>query len=71
MNEHPLKIFRERHTPPLTQQQLAQLLGVSKATISRYESGKRAPLRKDLPRLSAITGITPAALIGLADMAAR
>lgn len=40
---HPLRAYRERQDPPLTQDALAELLGVSKAAVSRWESGIRKP----------------------------
>lgn len=54
---HPLKIFRERQTPPLTQEQLADVLGVSKAAVSRWEAGARRIDDELLPKVSEVTGI--------------
>jgi transcriptional regulator with XRE-family HTH domain len=62
MDAHPLKEFRQRHDPPLTQRRLAELLGVSIASVSRWEAGKR---KIDLELLRAIarkTGIAPTEL---------
>jgi len=59
---HPLKAFRERHSPPLSQQQLADLLGVSRVCVTRWESGERRPAPEDLPGITARTGIDPGAL---------
>jgi transcriptional regulator with XRE-family HTH domain len=59
---HPLKAFRERQTPPLSQQQLADLIGVSRVCVTRWESGERKPAPEDLPRITAETGIEAAAL---------
>jgi len=59
---HPLKAFREKQAPPLTQVQLGELLGVSKVSVSRWETGERKPEPDLLPRISAKTGISPAAL---------
>ena len=59
---HPLKEFRERQTPPLTQDQLADLLGVSKASISRWESGRRKVDQELLPKVADRTGIDPSEL---------
>ena len=38
---HPLKSYREMQTPPLSQKQLARLLGVSRTTVARWETGIR------------------------------
>lgn len=59
---HPLKSFRECQTPPLTQEQLGELLGVSKVSISRWETRERKPEPELLAGISAKTGIAPAAL---------
>jgi transcriptional regulator with XRE-family HTH domain len=59
---HPLKEFRERQIPPLTQDQLADLLGVSKASVSRWESGARKVDQELLPKVSDRTGISPSEL---------
>jgi transcriptional regulator with XRE-family HTH domain len=59
---HPLKAFRENHTPPLSQEQLAELLGVSRVTVTRWESGTRKIHDEKLPIVSAKTGIAPAKL---------
>jgi transcriptional regulator with XRE-family HTH domain len=66
---HPLKRYRERRQ--LSQDELAKLLGVTKATISRWESGLRAPRRRDIPQLAAKTGLTPSELLGFTKEAAR
>jgi len=38
---HPLRAFRERHKPPLSQKGLADLLGVDRVTVARWETGTR------------------------------
>jgi transcriptional regulator with XRE-family HTH domain len=65
--DHPIKRYRDRKG--LTQGELAKLLGVSKATISRWEAGLRAPRRSDLPRISKMTGIELVELIAPAARA--
>jgi len=60
--KHPLRLFRERHVPPLSQTDLAQMFGVSRPTINRWESRARRP---DAERCSIIietTGIPLAEL---------
>lgn len=56
-DSHPLKTYREQQDPPLTQEDLARLLGVTKATISRWESGSRKVDAEKLPEVSEKTGI--------------
>lgn len=63
MPPHPLKQYREEHQ--LSQPELAALLGVTKATICRWENGQRAPRRRDIPGIVEKTGIEPSALMGL------
>lgn len=57
MQVHPLRKFREGQQPPLKQEDLARMLGVSKATISRWEAGERFPDRDSWPLLKEITGL--------------
>jgi len=59
---HPLKTFRETQAPPLTQEQLAELLGVSRTTIARWETGTRKLGKDWLPKVAKKTGIAPAKL---------
>lgn len=67
MADHPLKTFRDNHG--LTQPALAKQLGVTTATISRWESGTRSPRKAKLPEIIEKTGISPAALLGIEDHA--
>jgi transcriptional regulator with XRE-family HTH domain len=59
---HPLRNFRETQNPRLTQDQLANLLGVSKASVSRWETGTRKLDEDLLSSVSAKTGIPKAKL---------
>lgn len=38
---HPLTEFRKNHEPPLTQAALAEILGVDRGTVTRWELGTR------------------------------
>lgn len=59
---HPLKLFREKHVPPLSQESLADLLNVSRVTVTRWESGARKVDDGLVPKVSLVTGISPAEL---------
>lgn len=59
---HPLKSYRERQVPPLTQEDLAKLIGVGKSTISRWEDGKRKIDDELVGVVAEKTGIPPAEL---------
>lgn len=43
----------------LTQAQLASLVGVSPATVSKWRSGNQAPERETLERLASVVNVTP------------
>lgn len=57
--DHPLKRYRERHR--LTQGQMGVLIGVTTASISRFESGDREPSFDTMRRILEVTGgeVTP------------
>jgi len=61
-HDHPLKAFRETQAPPLTQEQLADLLGVSRTTVARWETGTRKLGKDWLSKVAKKTGIAPAKL---------
>ena len=68
---HPLKTYRDNQEPPLTQKQLADLLGVARETVARWESGSRKIDDEKLSGITERTGI-PARelrpdLVGLAE----
>jgi len=47
----------------LSQEQVANILGVNKSTVHRWETGKRAMDLDDLQRLAAIYKVDPIALL--------
>ena len=59
---HPLRAYRERQDPPMNRRQLADLLGVSTASVSRWEAGERKPDEGALLRIMKKTGIPASAL---------
>lgn len=56
MTAHPIRQFREQAGK--SQEELAGLLGVTKATVSRWETGERFPEREFWPAIREITGVT-------------
>jgi transcriptional regulator with XRE-family HTH domain len=56
---HPLKTFREKQSPPISQGELAELLGVARETVTRWESGARKIKQQSLPIVAEKTGISP------------
>ena len=56
---HPLKAFRKKQKPPLTQGQLAVLLEVSRATVNRWETCAREIDEDKLLVVAEKTGIPP------------
>lgn len=60
--DHPLKIYRKAQKPPLSQEQLAQMLDVKRVTVMRWESGERLVAVDALPKITEATGISPAKL---------
>lgn len=54
---HPLRAFRKRQQPPLSQQGLADLLDVRRPTVTRWETGVRKVDADLLPKVAERTGI--------------
>ncbi len=53
---HPIKAYRERQQPTLSQERFADRIGVTRFTVIRWESG--APIgEKELPLVSKEIGI--------------
>ncbi len=61
-----LKILRNEKG--LNQSQLANVLGVSRGSISFYETGERVPDAEVLKKMAAFFGVTSDYLIGLTDV---
>jgi len=57
-------LTRLRHEKGITQEKLADFLGVSKASVSKWETGQSLPDIAQLPRLAAFYDITIDALMG-------
>jgi DNA-binding transcriptional regulator YiaG len=53
------RIKAARIAAGLTVPRLARLVGLTVATVSRYESGRRCPSRKALERLADVPGVAP------------
>lgn len=63
----PIKAYREANN--ISQEDFAKLLGVTVATVSRWENRKRTPRGGDLQKLCSITGIPAAEILGVAEAA--
>ncbi|PEB52489.1 transcriptional regulator [Bacillus sp. AFS098217] len=50
-----------------TQQELAELTGLTKATISRFEGNKKTPSRESVTKLSKVLNVTTDYLLGLSE----
>lgn len=59
---HPLARWRQANN--LTQQQLADQIGVDRLSIWRWENGKRFPRKAMLARISSLTALTLVELLG-------
>ena len=69
---HPLAAFRANCDPPLDQRQFAELVGVTRETVNRWESGARKIDEEKLPVVCEKTGISWRELRpDLADMTQR
>ena len=59
MEKHPITAFREAQDPPLSQADFADLVGVSRPTVHRWEAGDRKIDTEKLPRVAEVTGLAP------------
>ena len=57
-------IYRLRHERKITQEQLAAFIGVTKASVSKWETGQSTPDIILLPQLAAYFDVSVDALIG-------
>ena len=60
----PENIIRLRHEKKLTQEELADFIGVTKASVSKWEKGINTPDLMLLPQLAAYFDVTVDELIG-------
>lgn len=58
------KIRKARKEKGMTQEELAELLGIQKSAVAKYENGRVQNIKRStLKRISAILGIPPSELI--------
>ena len=68
MSGRPLpELVKYRESNNLSREQLADEIGVKPVTIWRWEAGTRRPDRKFAPKISALTGISVAELMGASE----
>lgn len=60
-----MKLKELRKAKGLTQQETADLLGLSQVTYSRYESGEREPSNEMLIKMALFFGVTVDQLLGV------
>jgi len=56
-SKHPFTVYREAQAPKMTQEKLAERLGVSVATVSRIESEDQGITIENAKKFSKILGI--------------
>lgn len=61
-----LKVYRER--AGLTQQQLADALGVARTTVTMWETSPNMPTVRILPKLAHVLGVTVDELLEVKGM---
>lgn len=66
LNEELRRLRKERK---LTQEQLAEIFGLSQATIASWEKGTRQPVTEFIPTIAEFFGVTTDALLGMDDPA--
>lgn len=49
----------------ISRQALAKALGVTEVTVGRWETGTRTPRKQFVPKLVDMTGLAPAAILGI------
>ena len=69
MSEFSIVLVRLRKQAGLSQQELADKLGVSRSRIGMYETGKREPDLDDLQKIASALGTTSGVLLGEANLA--
>jgi transcriptional regulator with XRE-family HTH domain len=61
MTTNPIKAWR--NVRKLSQEELADLIGVKAMTVSRWERGDHLPRKKHWPKIEEATGIAPSDFI--------
>ena len=64
MEKSMVSIKALRKSKSMTQKELAQALGISRATVSKYEAGLRTPNMDMIMKLSDVLGCTTDYLLG-------
>ena len=63
-----LKIRKYRKAAKVSQEDLAEKLGINRATVSKYETGAISPTIDQAQKIADILGITLAELLGMDQM---
>ena len=62
------KILMLREKKEMKQKELAELVGITEATLSRYENGKREPKSEIVTRIANILEVSTDYLLGIDDL---
>lgn len=54
---HPIRAYRERQQPPISQGELGERIGVTRFTVGRWEDGGR-PDKDLLAKITEVTGVS-------------
>jgi len=61
------RILRLREEKEMKQKELADLVGITEASLSRYENNKRIPNGEIISKIASALGVTTDYLLGLTD----
>uniref|UniRef100_A0A6M3JJZ9 Putative DNA binding, helix-turn-helix domain containing protein n=1 Tax=viral metagenome TaxID=1070528 RepID=A0A6M3JJZ9_9ZZZZ len=61
--ENAIKHYRAKHRPPISQAQLARLLGIDRPLLSKMENDKARPTPGQLELMARMFGVPPTCII--------
>lgn len=61
-NKHPIEVFRQSRTKPVTRAQFAALIGVSKTCVDNWVRGTSLPTMEHTTKIAEVMGVSPVVL---------